>query len=200
MMRQRLRPMPLKADLDKLYARPHEHERWADHRIRVEVTTALALSVVRHDSTVVDLSCGDAAIARNLYDRHAVRLILGDYAPAPPWNKFLPGGADQLVGPIEETVDQVRDRQADLWILSETIEHLDDPDAVLKQIRAKTNMLILSTPDGETDARNPEHVWGWDTAAVREMLEDAGFDPIICNVLDLRPGGFEYAFQIWACR
>lgn len=199
-MRQRLRPMPSKAELDKLYATPHRHDKWVDHRVRVDVTTALALGVVRHDSTVVDLSCGDAAIARSLHEHNAVRLVLGDYAPPQEFDRHLPGGENRLVGPIEETIDQVRDRQADLWILSETVEHLDDPDTVLKRIRRKTNILILSTPDGEDNDQNPEHVWGWDSEAVGEMLATAGFDPIIHTVLDLRPGGWTYAYQIWVCR
>jgi hypothetical protein len=31
------------------------------------------------------------------------------------------------------------------------------------------------------------------------MLVNAGFNPLIHNVLDLRPAGFVYAYQIWLC-
>lgn len=188
-MRVRLRPAPDKAELDRLYAVPHDHTRWDDHLIRVNVTTVLARSVLPLGGVVADLSCGDAAIARHLEASHRARLILGDYAP----------GYD-LQGPIEETLERVGAGEADLWVCSETIEHLDDPDAVLGQIRKRTDRLLLSTPEGETDNANPEHLWGWDAQEVERMLEAAGFTPMIHTSLDLRPAGFVYCYGIWACR
>jgi hypothetical protein len=189
MMRQRLRDAPTADELAVLYAKPHQHRLWTDHRIRVDVTTALAVSMLQGVRPVVaDLSCGDAAIARRLQLGHNARLILGDYTPG-----------YQHTGPIEETIHALADGAAQLFICSETIEHLDDPDAVLKAIRAKTDRLVLSTPDGETDGANPEHVWGWDAEAVRGMLTGAGFEPQIHTTLDLRPAGFVYSYQIWCC-
>jgi len=188
-MRQRLRPMPTAEDLAVLYAQPHQHERWIDHKIRVDVTTTLAGRMLRDRGVVADLSCGDAAIARRLARTHGARLILGDLAPG-----------YERTGPIETTIHTLSRRQADLFICSETIEHLDDPDAVLTVIREKTDYLILSTPDGETDDRNPEHIWGWDAEAVEKILRDAGFTPLIHNTLDFRPAGYQYAYQIWTCR
>lgn len=179
--------MPSRDELAKLYAKPHDHLRFADHVYRVDVTSAIAHGLLPKGGTVGDLSCGDALIARRLVESHGARAVLGDYA-----------AGYEYVGPIEETVEQVA--KVDLFVCSETIEHLDDPDAVLKAIRPKCDHLLLSTPEGEQDDRNPEHLWGWDSEAVEKMLREAGFTPIIHNVLDLRPAGCEYAFQIWACR
>jgi hypothetical protein len=190
-VRVRLRPLPTQADLDRLYAAPHQHTDFADHRVRVDVTTAIAGHFLRAGGTVADLSCGDAAIARRLEASHSARLILGDYAA---------GDGYDYHGPIEQTISKLRWKEADLFICSETLEHLDDPDAVLGQIRQKTDQLILTTPDGETDDANPEHVWGWDADGVRELLAAAQFTPLVHTTLDLRPAGFVYAFQIWACR
>lgn len=187
MMRRRLREMPSQDELDRIYAVPHDHTRWDDHRIRVDLTSAMAHHMLAPGGTVADLSCGDGAIALRLGHSHGARVILGDYAPGYP-----------LTGPIEQTIDQIP--PVDLFVCSETIEHLDDPDAVLARIRTKTNALILSTPDGEDDDRNPEHVWGWDSEAVEKMLRDAGFTPAVHTIVDLRHGGGQYAFQVWACR
>lgn len=187
MMRVRLRDMPTADELAQLYAVPHDHMRWDDHRIRVDVTSALVHHMTRRGALVADLSCGDAAIARRLADSHDARLILGDYAPG-----------YEHTGPIEQTIELIPD--VDVFICSETIEHLDDPDAVLRQIRRKTGNLLLSTPDGETDGSNPEHVWGWDAEAVEKMIRDAGFTPIVHTTVDLRPAGDKYAYQIWMCR
>lgn len=186
-MRIRLRPMPTPDELATMYAQPHDHTKWTDHLFRVAVTSALAHHILPTGGTVADLSCGDGAIARRLGHSHNARVILGDFAPG-----------YEICGPLEETLHQL-DR-VDLYVCSETIEHLDDPDMVLRLIRAKTDKLLLSTPDGETDTRNPEHVWGWDAEAVEKMLRDAGFIPEIHTTLDLRPAGGPYSFQIWACR
>lgn len=188
MMRKRLRSMPSEEELRQLYAVPHDHLKWDDHVVRVDVTSAIAHNLLPQGGTVADLSCGNALIARRLEASHGARLVLGDFALG-----------YEHTGPIEKTLDEVG--LMDLFICSETIEHLDDPDAVLARIRQKTDRLLLSTPDGEEDGTlNPEHVWGWDSEAVEKMLRAAGFTPDIHTILDLRPSGCQYAFQIWACR
>lgn len=187
MMRVRLRPMPTADELARLYAVPHDHTRWVDHLFRVDITTAMANLLLPPDGTLADLSCGNAAIARRLQDARRAKITLGDFAPG-----------YEHTGPIEQTIDLID--PVDLFISSETIEHLDDPDTVLAKIRRKTDRLILSTPDGETNDQNPEHVWGWDAEAVEQMLRDAGFHPDIHTTVDTRPWGGVYSFQIWACR
>lgn len=186
MMRTRLRSMPTADELARLYAVPHDHTRWPDHLYRVDVTTAMAGQLLPLGGTLADLSCGNAAIAKRLASSHvAGKVTLGDYAPG-----------YSLTGAIEQTIDLID--PVDLFICSETIEHLDDPDAVLKKIRAKTDRLVLSTPDGETNNWNPEHVWGWDSEAVEAMLRAAGFAPVVHTTVDTsRMGG--YVYQIWGC-
>ena len=110
-------------------------------------------------------------------------MILGDFAPG-----------YELTGMIEETVHRVA--HVNLFICCETIEHLDDPDAVLKQIRDRADALVLSTPIGETTPENPEHYWGWDQDGVRELLAGAGWEPVIQRDV-LHPLA---RFQLWGCR
>lgn len=185
-MRRRLRDLPSPEALARLYARPHRHTEFPDHLIRVNVTSAIAHAMLTKGGTVADLSCGDAVIARRLGASHGAKLTLGDYAPG-----------YEHTGPIEETLDRIA--PVDLFVCSETIEHLDDPDKVLAGIRDKAGRLVLSTPHDEADDSNPEHVWAWDSEAVGEMLAAAGFAVEVYSLLDLRPAGFTYAFQIWAC-
>lgn len=186
-MRKRLRPMPTPIELATMYATPHNHTQWTDHLYRVDVTSAIAHHLLPRRGRVADLSCGNGTIAKRLVVSHDAVAILGDYAP----------GYEHM-GPIEETIEQID--PVDLFICSETVEHLDDPDAVLRQIRAKTNRLLLSTPDGEEDDTNPEHVWGFDAEAMEGMLREAGFTPEVFTTVDLRYGGGPYSFQIWACK
>ena len=188
MMRERLRPMPSQDELDTMYAVPHDHTQWQDHIFRVDITSAIAQNLIPYGATIADLSCGDAVIANRLAESHqSRRVFLGDYAPG-----------YEYTGPIEETIHQIP--KVDLFICSETIEHVDDPDLVLREIRRKCQWILLSTPDGEhAGVNNPQHLWGWDSEAMEKMLRDAGFTPRIHTVVDPRPSGCVYAYQIWAC-
>jgi hypothetical protein len=184
--RVRLRPTYTPEQLAALYAAPHDHTRWEDHRIRVAITIEACRWFVRRGDvhTVADLSCGDAAIARAL---DVGTVVLGDFAP----------GYDHT-GPLETTIEQIP--PVDLFICSETIEHLDEPETALKQIRAKTRHLVLSTPVDAGQDANPEHYWSWDRPDVEAMLTAAGFTVEAYTAVDLRPAGFYYQFGIWACR
>jgi hypothetical protein len=178
----RLRPKYTDEELAQVYQTPHSHTRWKDHRIRVNTTIATA-KWFEDANSVADLSCGDAAIVNAL---DIETKFLGDYAPG-----------YEYTGPLEETIEKIPD--VDLYICSETIEHLDDPLAGLRQIRAKTKYLVLSTPNGEDNDDNPEHYWGWDDDGVRSMLLTAGFNPVVYQELNFTQPQYCYNYQIWGC-
>jgi hypothetical protein len=189
MMRRRLRSLPRAAEMALIYALPHRHDRWDDHVTRVDVTSSIGMRWCSQGGIVADLSCGDGEIACRIAQINGGSTVLGDYAPGYP-----------ITGPIEETVDTVPDGGADLWVCCETIEHLDDPDAVLAAIRAKARWLLLSTPEGDVgpgNLANIEHLWAWDSEAVEAMCHAAGWSPQVHAVLDFRPSGVEACYQIW---
>lgn len=183
-MRARLREAYAPAELAKVYAKPHDHSLWPDHQLRVAVTVQVAYGLAGKVQTIADLSCGDGAIARSL---PADRRIFGDFAPG-----------HEYEGPISQTVWKIP--QVSLFVCAETIEHLDEPELILKAIRAKAAGLVLSTPVDAWQDRNPEHYWAWGRLDVEEMLAAAGWTPAVYCELDCRPGGGEYAFGIWGCR
>ncbi len=182
-MRVRLRPAWSAAELAALCPVPHDHHEYPSHTIRVEHTISLARALCRETGVearvVADLSCGNATIPRALCGAP----ILGDFAPGYP-----------LTGPIECTLPLVD--YADLFVLSETAEHLDNPDLVLSRIREKASLLVLSTPLSEFDDHNEQHYWGWDADGVREMLEATGWEPVLWSTVTM-PGA---SFQIWGCK
>ncbi|HEU4541177.1 MAG TPA: hypothetical protein VFR23_08630 [Jiangellaceae bacterium] len=184
MKRVRLREAHDDAKLAQIYAKPHDHSRWLDHAVRVQVTVALARTLGGHVPSAADLSCGDGVILRNI---DADERIFGDYAPGYPY-----------VGRIEATVTRIP--RVQLFVCCETLEHLDDPDTVLKAIRDKTHNLVLSTPVDAFGDTNIEHYHAWDREAVEDMLRAAAFEPLVYNELDLKPAGGEYRFGIWWCR
>ena len=184
MTRQRLRPAWTEDELSKIYVEPHDHKRFPDHRVRVEVTIQLGRWFAQNGAgSAADLSCGNGYILKNL---PAERKIYGDYAPGYP-----------ITGPIEQTINRIP--RVGLYVCCETLEHLDDPDAVLRAIRGKAKGLLLSTPVDNFGDDNSEHYWAWSQNDVEDMLRGAGFKPLIYNLLDLRPIGCMYAYGIWCC-
>lgn len=179
--RVRLRPAHTPERLAEIYAVPHDHTRWEDHRVRVAVTSAFARACAGRVGRAADLSCGDGTILRAI---DAEVRLFGDFAPGWP-----------ITGPIEDTIEQIP--QVDVFICTETLEHVDNPGLVLKAIRAKTRGLVLSTPVDAWGDDNPEHYWSWSRAGVEEILTAAGFQPRVYAELDFRQAGGVYSFGLW---
>ncbi len=184
-MIRRLRPAHSPQRLAEIYATPHDHRKWEDHLLRVDMTIALARWMARGGiRTAADLSCGNAAIINAVGVQFAYR---GDFAPAYP-----------ICGPIEETLDVIP--TVDLYICSETLEHLDDPAAVLKKIRAKTRSLVLSTPVDAWQDPNEEHYWAWSREGVEGLLTSAGFQVAAYATADFRHiNPHFYCFGMFGC-
>ena len=126
---RRLRPAHDAATLASIYAQPHDANRWEDHRQRVAASIAfIEARSKRYAGTIADLSCGNGAIARGVAFPDDT-VILGDFAP----------GYD-ITGPIEQTIDDIP--HVDLFICSETLEHVDDPALVLGKIRADRKSVV----------------------------------------------------------
>lgn len=183
--RKRLRPAYTDEQLRDLYRTPHDHRRWPDHHLRVGVTIEVARWMAGDGvDAAADLSCGNGAILERV---PAGRHYFGDFAP----------GYD-IRGPIEQTIVDLP--CVDLFVCSETIEHLNDPDLVLGRIRNRSRMLVLSTPVDAWDDTNPEHYWAWGRSDVEDMLTAAGWRPHVYATADFRPMGLPYCFGIWGVR
>lgn len=187
--RVRLREAHDLATLATIYDAPHDHTKWDDHVLRVDVTVNLAMWLMRdqRDYELADLSCGDADVATRVYagdQPRCARTWLGDLAPG-----------YQFTGPIEQTIKEIP--SVDLFLLNETLEHLDDPDLVLRLVRDKAERVVLSTPVDERGTTNVEHYWGWGVEDLRDMLRQAGWQPVIWQQLAFRDYG--YTFQLWGC-
>jgi hypothetical protein len=183
--RQRLRPAYTEDQLAALYRTPHDHRKWFDHFLRVDVTIAVARWMVAGGvHSAADLSCGNGAIlqAVPVEVKH-----FGDLAPGYEYE-----------GPIEKTIKDLP--QVDLFVCSETLEHVDAPELVLGQIRERARILVLSTPVDAWDDTNPEHYWAWSRDDVEAMLKAAGWRQHVFTTADFRPMGLPYCFGIWGVR
>jgi len=182
---KRLRPMPTAEEMAAMYPAPHDHRIYGrGHHERVEATVALAVQQIAdaERQIVADLSCGNGDIARRIATSPAVHL--GDFAAG--W---------EYHGPLEETLDLIP--LVDVYVCSETIEHLDDPFDVLLKIRHQAERLVLSTPIGCWDDANGEHLWAWDREGVEQLLDSAGWSPWAFTNVDSTAYGEPYNYGIW---
>lgn len=194
-MRKRLRETYSQADLEKIYRDSYKQQAELafigestpapDHDLRIAATHSIARELVdpEVDKSGADLSAGHGDILRRIP-------LEVKYFGDPFYDGY------QYQGPIEDTIEQIP--SVDVFVLTETLEHLDDPDYVLRQIRRKAKKLILSTPEtanGWVD-ENPEHYWSWDNNDVAFMLGEAGFVPVYFHRTSPPKG---YVFQIWGC-
>jgi len=193
-VRKQLRPFHDDVTLAKVYDHPYDHTHWSDHVERVKWTIAHGIQFAREVNAVnlVDLSCGDGAILRGIAaELPGSTTLFGDLVDADHIH---------MTGPIEKTILSVQSEwPADLLVMTETLEHLQDPDTVLRAARSRFRAILVSTPideDNEVHGDNVEHYWSWGTDDISGMLTEAGWRPIHFSRLDLP----FYDFQLWGCR
>ena len=163
--------------LAEIYANPYDPHRWPEHSIRITCTTDIAQRVIDEHGlkTVADLSCGDGSIAKKL---SVMPSFLSD-------------------GQIEIDIDLID--PVDLFIFTETMEHLEAPWTILEKIAMKTKWIVLSTPLDEDPAiGNYEHYWSFTETDVHSILLQSGFVDI--DVAHLSQDGWTYTYQIWTAR
>jgi hypothetical protein len=192
---QRLRPAHTPERLAELYAAPHDPSTGIGHDVRLFMTQVFASRMVLpwDRDAVADLSCGGSTIADDLAN-HAVHL--GDMAVLPA-ERFA---ETKHCGPIEQTIDQIP--EVDLFVCTETLEHLNNPALVLAQIRGKARRLLLSTPVNNWFDReaNEEHYWAWDRMGVEMLAWQTNWHVEAYMELDLRPLGGWYEYGVWVLR
>lgn len=190
MTKIRLREKHNESQLRRIYHTPHNHKRWPDHLLRVQVTAQVARWMAEGSYgeapvlRAADLSCGDGAILDAV---DVVHKYYGDFAEG-----------YTFTGPLERTLDELP--AVGLYICAETLEHLDDPEAVLAQIRGVSERLVLSTPVDAWNDTNVEHYWAWSRDDVEVMLRSAGFRIRVYSSADFRMSYRSgYKFGIWGC-
>lgn len=183
-MMRRLRNLP---DMQATYTEPHDHRLYGHgHHLRVEQTKAVARWLAEWKGCVsaADLSCGNGEVLTDLGRAGVTQRHYGDFAPGYDYH-----------GPIEQTIEEIPN--VDLFICCETLEHLDDPQAVLKKIRSKARLLVLSTPIENWNDPSAEHCWSWDRAGVDDLLNQTGWGVLHFSLSDTVMENY-YRYGIWA--
>ena len=200
-MRRRLPPRP---PVD--YQVKRDNFSWADHVLRVQLTGAL-ISWFAPD-TILDPACGDGTIVAAAHRARPIAAArMADlsrpnfYFVGSEMRGILPDNLSVACQSIEETLAE--DRNYDVVVLTEILEHVEDPVAILRMARQRANVVIASSPlimdNGQIDD-NPEHLWQFDAPGYEEMLIEGGWQPIAFAPVHLVPKQFIYDFQLWGAQ
>jgi hypothetical protein len=178
----KLRRFYTPARLAEIYDHKYDHTTWSEHVARVHHTIDITQQLIdeHHLTSVTDLSCGDGVIVGGLNIENKTMndiTLLGDG--------------------IEVTVKTMKD--VDLFICTETIEHLEAPWTVIEEIAQRAKWLVLSCPNDESpDIHNHEHYWSFTAQDVGDMLAEAGFVDLQWETITQPRWTYEY--QIWTGR
>ena len=176
------------------------NDSWCDHMARTNVTAALIAWML--PASVLDPACGDGSIVM-LADRIKPidRVAFADVSKPNCQaliSRIVGYGRSIWSEDIHDTLR--RDEHFDVVVLTEVLEHLEDPDEVLRMARSRGDRLIASSPEmraGQQDD-NPEHLWQFDGEGYLQMLMDAGWQAI--HKTHMGFPWLQYDFQVWVCR
>lgn len=122
--------------------------------------------------TVVDLGCGDGGLLQ-LLKENSIKSWGYDLMPKNIDYSVNVRGVDARYTDFKN--DEIE--YADIAVMTEVLEHLEDPHGTVKNIPSK--FLITSSPYNETDQHHYEfHLWAWDNQGYKDLIVQGGYEVI----------------------
>ena len=180
---KKLRPFHTHEELKRIYGGVYDPNRWPEHRRRIARTIEIAQDLVNLTDarSVADYSCGDGSVTNGLKLWHDGSIEATDIGKGDP--------------PIDELVTVMP--YVDLFICTETIEHLEAPWTVLEYVARRAKYILLSTPlDESVTIGNYEHYWSFTQWDVATILAQSGFS-VDQKMERLTDWDWTYEYQIW---
>lgn len=159
------------------------------HQPRMHAVAALASDAVDRFGidSIVDLGAGDGGMLSLLA---MTGVPCWGYDINPPNVRYAHEERQVDVRFGDFTTEDIEWGQ--LAIMTEVLEHLDDPHGVLRNVAAHCDFLIASSPASETvENHDASHVWTWDQEGYHELLRGSGF-----QVIEDQFVGGGYDFQV----
>ena len=122
--------------------------------------------------TVVDLGCGDGGLLQLLKENN-IKSWGYDLMPKNIDYSVNVRGVDARYTDFKN--DEIE--YADIAVMTEVLEHLEDPHGTVKNIPSK--FLIASSPYNETDQHHYEfHLWAWDNQGYKDLIVQGGYEVV----------------------
>lgn len=127
---------------------------------------------------VVDLGCGDGGLVALLNESNDISPYGYDFQPSNADGWVERGIADRCER--RSFVDVwAHIKHADLYVLTEVLEHLEDPYEAVRRVAERGAALVCSSPwmeyEGNIDGC---HNWAWDQPGYTAMLEACGMKTV----------------------
>lgn len=123
--------------------------------------------------TVIDLGCGDGGLM-SLLCAEGVEISGYDFAPAnvSGWEeRGVQGFAIDFVQCWEDIP------RADLYMMTEVLEHLEEPEQAVRRVAVRGSMVVASSPWNETpNSIDACHNWAWDMIGYANLFNRAGME------------------------
>lgn len=149
------------------------------HRPRLEMAAAfIQYAATAHGgATVSDLGCGDGGLLSLLKNDPKILAAWGyDFCPANAtgWEER---GVKGYYGDVFGK-DWEKTTFGDIVVMTEVLEHLDNPHGALRGVIAEEGVryLVCSSPWNENlVSHSAEHAWAWDIDGYPHMIMEAGW-------------------------
>lgn len=155
--------------------------RYQHHVYRLAAKIAQKMDLI----SAMDLGSGPGTKARDFLSPVLNEIVLVDQPSSKPLAQTVFPGANFIGANFEES-DVVLDRQFDLIICADVLEHLYNPMPCLKfafHHLAPTGIVIFSTPErdilrgkGCMSSPHPAHVREWNSDEFKSLLDFSGFN------------------------
>lgn len=137
------------------------------------ISKAIEFIVATGASPVVDLGCGDGGLLSVI---HHLWIKSWGYDFTPQAVEYAVQERRVEAYELDFVTDSAQITWAPVAVITEVLEHLDDPHAFLQVIQPNVRYLVASSPVNETKhIHDPCHAWVWDMLGYKEMIEGAGF-------------------------
>lgn len=149
---------------------PGDHQVGHSERINMVVGVIHTLMMTREWWTVSDIGCGDGSFLARLAGHARIVSLWGYDAGRGNLRRA------ETIGVIAREADIVVDdlSYGDITTITEVLEHLVDPDAMLRRITSE--YLIATSPSAESnDWHYEHHAWAWDRDGYVALVERNGW-------------------------
>lgn len=127
---------------------------------------------------IVDLGCGDGGLIAHLDNEHSAWMACVGYDFQP--SNIVGWEQRDLLGQtfsLDFVANWPLVIDADVYVMTECLEHLTDPHEAVRRVRAREAQLVCSSPWTEHAGSHDEcHAWAWDPDGYEQLVRDAGFD------------------------
>ncbi len=166
---------------------------------QLEVYKHAASLLVQHKlDSVLDIGCGVGTKLQEMILPHTSNITGVDSDHAIPECQEMYSFGNWIAGNLEDENFKIEGTY-DLIISADVIEHLIDPDKLLRLIADSSHSnsrVVISTPERDLrrgfehmgPPQNTAHVREWNGAELRQYLESRGFRVDDFQIVDLREG------------